>query len=428
MQSHPEFSTSTAAPSTKWWILAFSSVAIFGNYYVYDAIGPLANQLSNELGYSDTQIGSLNAIYHFPNMFLVLIGGLLVDKFGAGRVALLTALICFTGTAINASSGNYPLMLTGRFLFGVGAETMLVALTVALGIWFGRHVVALAMALNLSLGRLGSYAADLSPVWAGRLYEQGWQSPLILATALSAISVLGALGLWWLDRTRNAAQMTANTTIPEAERFRWSDVFKFDRSFWYVAALCVLFYSVIFPFRSTFAIKYFQHAHDQSLEQAALLNSYVFLAAVILTPLFGWMADRFGRRGWQMMVGSLLLPLSFLGLMSDEWGLWLTTVLLGVSYSLIPAIMWPAVVKLVAERQLGTAYGLLFMVQAIGLTLANLAAGALNDAFNAGAQNPAGYTPMLIFFGAVASSAFVFAVALWRRESGPHGHGLEIPR
>jgi MFS family permease len=140
------------------------------------------------------------------------------------------------------------------------------------------------------------------------------------------------------------------------------------------------------------------------------------------------MADRFGRRGWQMMVGSLLLPLSFLGLMSDEWGLWLTTVLLGVSYSLIPAIMWPAVVKLVAERHLGTAYGLLFMVQAIGLTLANLAAGALNDAFNAGAQNPAGYTPMLIFFGAVASSAFVFAVALWRRESGPHGHGLEIPR
>lgn len=428
MQSHPEFSTAAAAPSIKWWILAFSSIAIFGNYYVYDAIGPLANQLSNELGYSDTQIGSLNAIYHFPNMFLVLIGGLLVDKFGAGRVALLTALICFTGTAINASSGNYPLMLTGRFLFGIGAETMLVALTVALGIWFGRHVVALAMALNLSLGRLGSYAADLSPVWAGRLYEQGWQSPLMLAAALSAISVLGAFGLWWLDRTRNAAQMTANTTIPEADRFRWSDVFNFDRSFWYVAALCVLFYSVIFPFRSTFAIKYFQHAHDQSLEQAALLNSYVFLAAVFLTPLFGWTADRFGRRGWQMMLGSLLLPLSFLGLMSDEWGLWLTTVLLGVSYSLIPAIMWPAVVKLVAERQLGTAYGLLFMVQAIGLTLANLAAGALNDAFGAGAENPAGYTPMLIFFGAVASSALVFAVALWRRESGPHGHGLEMPR
>jgi MFS family permease len=428
LQSHPEFSTSTAAPSTKWWILAFSSVAIFGNYYVYDAVGPLANQLSTELGFSDTQIGSLNAIYHFPNMFLVLIGGLLVDKFGAGRVALITALVCFAGTAINASSGNYAFMLSGRFLFGIGAETMLVALTVCLGIWFGRHVVALAMALNLSLGRLGSYSADLSPLWAGRLYEQGWQSPMILAAALAGISVIGAIGLWWLDRTRNAEQMSASAKIPEAERFRWTDVFRFDRSFWYVAALCVLFYSVIFPFRSTFAIKYFQHAHDQSLEQAALLNSYVFLAAVFLTPLFGWTADRFGRRGWQMMIGSLLLPLSFAGLLSEEWGLWLTTVLLGVSYSLIPAIMWPSVVKLVAERQLGTAYGLLFMIQAIGLTLANLAAGALNDAFGAGADNPAGYTPMLIFFAMLASCALVFAVALWRRESGPHGHGLEAAR
>jgi len=103
-------------------------------------------------------------------------------------------------------------------------------------------------------------------------------------------------------------------------------------------------------------------------------------------------------------------------------------VLLGISYSLIPAIMWPAVIKLVPQRQLGTAYGLLFMIQAIGLTLANLAAGALNDAFGAGADNPAGYTPMLLFFGILASSALVFAVALWRRESGPQGHGLEVPR
>jgi len=417
-----------ANPSIKWWILAFSSLAIFGNYYVYDSIAPLANQLSTELGFSDTQIGSLNAIYHFPNMFLVLIGGLLVDKFGVGRIALITALICFTGAAINASSGNYGFMLTGRFLFGIGAETLLVALTVVIGIWFGRHVVALAMALNLSLGRLGSYSADLSPVWAGGLYEQGWQSPMMLAAMLAGLSVIGAIAVWWLDRSRNAAQMTVSANNPETERFRWRDIFKFDRSFWYVAALCVLFYSVIFPFRSTFAIKYFQHAHEQTLEQAALLNSYVFLAAVFLTPLFGWTADKFGRRGWQMMIGSLLLPLSFLGLMSDEWGLWLTTVLLGISYSLIPAIMWPAVIKLVAQRQLGTAYGLLFMIQAIGLTLANLTAGALNDAYGAGADNPAGYTPMLLFFGFLASSALIFAVALWRRESGPQGHGLEVPR
>jgi MFS family permease len=129
-----------------------------------------------------------------------------------------------------------------------------------------------------------------------------------------------------------------------------------------------------------------------------------------------------------MVFGSLLLPLSFLGLMSEEWGLWMTTAFLGISFSLIPAILWPSVVKLVKKHQLGTAYGLMFMVQAIGVAAANMIAGMLNDAAGASADNPAGYAPMLIFFAALASSAFVFAIALWRREIGPHGHGLEVPR
>ncbi len=129
-----------------------------------------------------------------------------------------------------------------------------------------------------------------------------------------------------------------------------------------------------------------------------------------------------------MMVGSLLLPLSFAGLLIEDWGVHLTTALLGISFSTVPAIMWPAVIKLVAAHLLGTAYGLLFMLQAMGLVVANLMAGRLNDVAEAGADNPAGYTPMLIFFAAVAACAFGFAWLLWRREVGPHGHGLEAPR
>ena len=202
---------------------------------------------------------------------------------------------------------------------------------------------------------------------------------------------------------------------------------KFGKSFWYILALCVLFYSVIFPFRSTFAIKYFQHAHGQSLEGAALLNSYVFLAAIFATPLFGWIADKYGRRALSMVFGSLLLPLSFIGVVMGEGGLWLTTVLLGISFSLIPAVLWPSVIKLVEANRLGTAYGLLFMLQAVGMTVANVVAGWLNDVNGAGADNPDGYNAMIIFFAGLALGAFFFAIALWRRETGPNNHGLEQP-
>ena len=416
------------SPATKWWALILASVMIFGNYYVYDAIAPLAEQLSSELGFSDTQIGSLNAIYSLPNIFLVFVGGILVDKYGAGRVSLWTALICFGGAVLTASSGDFVSMLLGRLLFGIGAETMLVAMTVIIGIRFGGHVVAFAMGLNLSLGRMGSYAADLSPVWAGSLYDGGWQPPLVLAATMAGASVLGAIGCWWLDRYRPALVSEAVADVHVPHKLHWKDVFGFDRSFWYITTLCVLFYSVIFPFRSTFAIKYFQHAHAQSLESAALLNSYVFLAAIFLTPLFGWLADRYGQRGKLMMFGSLLLPLSFAGLMSEDWGLWITTALLGVSFSLVPAVMWPAVIKLVHPKQLGTAYGLMFMLQAVGMGAANVIAGLLNDANQASATNPAGYTPMIVFFALLSASALIFAVALWKREAGPHGHGLEKPR
>ncbi len=412
--------------NTRWWILAFVSILMFGNYYVYDSVGPLAEQLERELGFSDTEIGALNAIYSLPNIFLVLIGGLVVDRFGAARVTLWTTAICLAGAILTAWQGSFVTMAVGRLLFGIGAETMLVAVTVALGIWFARGGVAFAMALSLAIARGGSYVADLSPVWAGSVYDRGWQEPLILAAGFATLSMLFALIYWWVDKSSTPPEPLVKAPTV-TEQVRWRDVVRFGRSFWYILALCVLFYSVIFPFRSTFAIKYFQHAHELSLESAALLNSYVFLAAIFATPLFGWIADKYGRRALSMVFGSLLLPLSFVGVVIGAGGLWLTTVLLGISFSLIPAVLWPSVVKLAAASRLGTAYGLLFMMQAAGMTVANLVAGWLNDISGAGADNPAGYTPMIIFFAGLALGAFFFAVALWRRETGPRSHGLELP-
>jgi len=413
--------------TTRWWILAALSLLIFGNYYVYDSIGPVAEILSRELGFSDTQIGTLNAIYSLPNIFLLLIGGVVVDRFGAPTVIILTAIMCFAGAVITASSGDFTTMVIGRLVYGLGAEVMLVAATVAIAVWFGgAGGVAFAMALNLSVARAGSYAADLSPLWASPLYEQGWQPPLMLAAFMAGTSLVFAVVYRWIDRRHVPPPIPGNVE-PDVEKFEWRNIVQFGRSFWYLLGLCVLFYSVIFPFRSTFSIKYFQHAHEMPLESAAILNSYVYLAALFFSPLIGWLVDRYGRRSFAMMIGSLLLPLSFFGLFGYGWGLSFTMIMLGVSFSLIPAIMWPAVIKLTTSDKLGTAYGLLFMIQNAGMMTANIAAGWLNDINGASANNPAGYTPMLIFFLVLASLASLFALALWRRELGPHTHGLELP-
>lgn len=414
--------------ATKWWFLTFASLALFGNYYVYDSVAPLADMLNRELGFSDTQVGALNAIYSLPNIFLVLVGGIIADRYGAGRVTFFTAVICFLGAVITASFGEFIPMAAGRFLFGIGAETFVIALSVMIAMRFGGAIVAFAMALNLSIGRLGSYTADLSPVWAADTYAAGWQGPLTLAAAFGGLALLAAAACWWFDLYRPADNtMVAETSVHQEERFRWRDLIEFDRSFWYLAILNILFYAVVFPFRSTFAIKYFQHAQSYSLEEASIINSYVYIAAIILTPIFGWLAGRIGRRGLMMMIGSLMLPLSFVGLLFEGSGALITTTMLGISFATVPAILWPAVIKLVKPHVLGTAYGLLFMVQAAGLFVSNLVAGGLNDWFGASSTNPGGYTAMLVFFAALASVAFIFAWLLWQREKGPFGHGLEEP-
>jgi MFS family permease len=173
---------------------------------------------------------------------------------------------------------------------------------------------------------------------------------------------------------------------------------------------------VIFAFRSTFSIKYFQHAHGLTLEEASTLNSYVFLAAVFATPAFGFLVDRIGKHGLLMMAGSLLLPLSFVFLGGSASDLWVPTVLLGIAFSLVPAVLWPAVARYVEPHQLGTAYGLMTLLQNTGMTFANVVAGRLNDASGASAANPAGYDGMLWFFGLLSLAGFLITLPLWRRE------------
>ena len=418
----PAPSAGRPRPSVAAQTLFFVAAALvmLGNYYVYDAIGPVAELLARQLHYSNTQIGTLNAIYSLPNIFLVVVGGVLVDRFSARVMVIATTAICLVGALLTAVGAAFPVMAAGRLLFGIGSETLAVAVLVALAQWFTGRYFALQFALNISLARLGSYLADRSPSFAKHLYEQGWQAPMWLAAAFAALSFAGALLYFYVDR-REAPRGTL-ATPPPPERIDWGHLLRFPLGYWLLVATCVTFYSVIFPFRSTFAIKYLQEAQHMTLEQASTLNSYVFLAAAFATPLFGLWLDRTGRNALLLTLGAALLPLSFLVLGALPGSAGVSTALLGLSFSFLPAVLWPTVPRYAAPEQLGTAYGLMTTLQNAGLFAANLAAGHINDVSGASAANPSGYAPMLWFFGALSLLAFLCTLALWisdQRKTAP---------
>lgn len=409
----------------RWWALGLSAIAIFSSYYESDAIGPIADLLGRQRGFTQSQIGDLTAVISLPNIPLAVINGLLIDRYGPARVALWAALVGFIGAVMTAIGTPYELMWAGRFVFGVSEGAIFISLIAGLAQWFSRSGIALATALFLSLARVGSFSLDTSPSWARSLYDAGWQRPLYLGAAITGVGLVAAVVFRLLDsrRVRSAAVRPV-----VRERLTWSEIWKFDLSYWYILGLHVLYAAVFFPFRQTYAIEYFQHAKGLTLQQAGNVNSGVFAAAVFATPFFGLLADRFGHRALLLTLGTMLLPVTFIVLGLTDFSPWISTVLMGVSFALVPAIIWPATTLLVERRRLGTALGVITLLQNLGLWSSNRFAGWLADKAGAGPTNPQGYTTMLWFFGLLSLVALSSVVLLWRRESSPNGHGLEFAR
>ena len=416
----PESVRPEPSPLYRWMVLIFLSLAMFGNYYVYDALSPLADVLKLQLGLSDSNIGLLQAIYSFPNIFTVVIGGVLIDRMGLRRSLMIFGVLCFIGPAITVASGQLWLMATGRLIFGMGAESLIVAVTAALARWFRGKELSFAFGMNLTICRLGSFAALNSPTWARGAYAN-WRWPFLIALGVSSLCVIGVVIYWAMEVH---AEKVYHLGEVSTDKVVFSDLFKFGTSYWLIVALCVTFYSAIFPFQ-TFAVKFFMEAHGTSREFGGFLSSTLTLFAMIATPLFGLMVDRVGKRAILMMLGSLLLIPVYLMMAYTHINLYVPMVMMGVAFSLIPAVMWPSVAYIVEQSKLGTAYGLMTMIQNIGLFGFNLLIGWANDLGHASADNPGRYRMGMWIFSVLGFLGVFFAYLLHQRETGPEGHGLE---
>jgi MFS family permease len=405
----------------RWLVLVFISLAMFGNYYVYDCISPLADVLKDQLKFSDSNIGLLQAIYSFPNIIMVLIGGIIIDRIGTKKSTLIFGFICFLGAVVTALTPNLYIMAAGRLIFGLGAESLIVGVTTAIARWFRGKELSFAFGINLTIARLGSFAALNSPSWASRAFTS-WQWPLLISVAFGTMCIVGAILYWILESS--AERRFALGSAGNTDKVDFRQIFTFGVSYWFIVALCVTFYSGIFPFQ-TFAVKFFIEAHGVSRETGGFLSSMLTLFAMIGTPLFGLLVDKVGKRSLFMMAGSLLLVPVYLMMAYSHVSLFVPMAMMGVAFSLIPAVMWPSVAYVVPEQQLGTAYGLMTMIQNIGLFVFNLLIGWANDVSGASAANPGGYALGMWIFSCFGFFALFFAFMLRRRETGPHAHGLE---
>ncbi len=430
------------APSRlyRWIVLIFISVAMGGNYYIYDSINPLERIFIEHLGYSGTRFGWLNSAYSVAAVLTLLIGGIIIDRIGTKKALFIFAILCFLGAILTAAQGQFATMVAGRTVLGLGAESMIVAVTTALAKWFKGKELSFAFGVNLTIARLASVAADNSPTWANSaFYPQGpagppsWRGPLLIAVGAGVLSLVCSLIYWWLES--RAEQRYELGKAGAIDKLEFKGILKFNPSYWYVVGLCFTFYSAIFPFR-TFAIDFFTNkilsasiisdaARIVAHEKAGFFNSLLPLSAMVATPLFGLLVDRVGKRALFMIFGSILLMPVYLLMAYTNVSLWVPVSLMGIAFSLIPAVMWPSVAYVVEESRLGTAYALMTLIQQIGFFIMNLLIGKANDYAGAGLDNPRGYALGMWIFSVLGFVGMAFAILLRLRETGSHGHGLE---
>jgi predicted MFS family arabinose efflux permease len=439
----------TQSKWARWTALGIVSFTMMAAYFMTDVMSPLKGMLEKNEGWSSADYGLFTSAYGWFNVFLLMLffGGLLLDKRGIRFTGTFAAIIMVAGAGVKylalanilptqGAIGGVKLQVVfaaiGYAVFAVGAEVAGITVTKAIVKWFKGHELALAMGLQVAVARIGTAGAlifsnPLAQVFGGVSYA------VLFGLTLLAIGLLFFFIYTLLDKKYD--RQAEKTETSAEDEFRLSDVklVVTNRGFWLIALLCVLFYSCVFPFLK-YAADLMVNKFGVSEEWAGLIPGLLPFGTILLTPLFGNIYDKKGKGATIMIIGALMLVaihalFSAPGISSWVYALGLM-VALGVAFSLVPSAMWPSVPKIIPEKQLGTAYALIFWVQNIGLMLVPYMIGVVLDRFcktvSEAGKISYNYTlPMLIFTALAVLSAIV--AFMLKREDKRSGYGLENP-
>ena len=455
----------------RWTALVLLASAMFFAYIFVDVLSPLQELLQRTKGWDPSAYGRFAGSETFLNVFVffLIFAGIILDKMGVRFTAILSGAVMFVGGFINyyaltesfATSGvkdfmdhfvNLPdtwwnitpfydgmpasakLSAIGFMIFGCGCE--MAGITVSRGIvkWFEGKEMALAMGLEMAIARIGVAVVVVGSPAIATLHNQiSVSRSVAFSVLLLLIGLISFIVYAFMDR-KLENEMGTNGEVKD-DPFKISDlryIFS-SKVFWLVALLCVLYYSAIFPFQK-YAINMLQCNLGVSAQEAGFVFFVFPLGAAAVTPVLGNFLDRKGKGATMLIWGAILMIICHLTfafiLPATQSAIvaYSAIVLLGISFSLVPASLWPSVPKLVENRLLGSAYAVIFWIQNIGLYAFPMIIGAVLAATNPGVDNPLeyNYTVPMIVFASLGGLALILGIILKALDAKKH-YGLELP-
>jgi len=397
----------------RWLVLILLSGLTFGTYWFQDCLGPLKGLFETELGFTSSQFGMLVSSTTWANLALmIIVGGIALDRWGTrltgsifGSLAVIGAFMVYFGSKGTFGSDPKTMMTTmviGRILFGTGLETACVMVSRAIVKWFKGYELALAMGINMAFGRLGSAGTNFFGL---EVANGNVSAGLSFAASLIGLGLVMFLVYLFFDvkfETKEQSQASGD------DQFKFKDLVDLltNRSFIFIALLCVAFYSAVFPFiqyAPDLLVNKFGFSYQMPdlagmglfekiqamFSNGAKVTSFIPLGTILFTPVFGSIVDKKGKAASLMILGALLLIFAHitLSVLNSVFLGYLGLLSLGVAFSLVPAAMWPSVAKIVPENRLGTAYAAMFTIQNYGLAAFFWGIGKVLDLANPAVVN-----------------------------------------
>ena len=409
----------------RWTAVILISLMMFFAYMFVDMMSPLQSLIEGQRGWSPDVFGAYGSSEYLLNVFgFLIIAGIILDKMGIRFTGTLSASLMvigavikfyavsdwFVGSELDATLTSWQFMdlpgtallaCLGFMIFGCGCEMAGITVSRAIAKWFKGKEMAMAMGLEMAIARIGVFAIfTMSPAVANSemfaFIPTSVVKPVFLCTVLLIVGLICFLVFNIMDKKFDK-QLAAAGEAEEAtneEEFKIGDVkvILSSKIFWLVALLCVLYYSAIFPFQK-YAVNMFENNLHLTAEEAASIFRWFPIGAALITPFLGCFLDKRGKGATMLILGAILMiscHLVFALVLPKFPNLVLAyaaIVVLGVSFSLVPAALWPSVPKLMPERYLGSAYSLIFWVQNVGLCLVPYIIGIVLNSTNPGVSD-----------------------------------------
>ena len=436
-----------------WLALACLVVPMFASYFFDDMFSSLSELFKNpqslELGWNMTDYGFYSSGYSFLCIWGgLIVCGALLDKFGVrlvgsifvGMMVFGAGLVTFAISAGFEPSVSLTVAYVGCMLFGLGSEIAGVSVTRSIAKWFKGRNMALAMGLQLAIARFGTATAILvAPMIVrqkamGEIYTLSETNrPALIGLAVLAVgAVLWAVFVAMDRRFDKEAGTTDKVDTAQEDKFHFSDIWKVlsNPRFLMIAILCVTFYCCVIRFKK-FGVSILLPLFGVDLDIATVLLAMIPFFTILFTPLFGALVDKVGKATLWMIVGSALVLTSHFIITFAPQGepvyAYLAIAMLGIGYSLVPSAMWPSVPKIIPEKNLGTAYSLIYWVQNMGMWAVPIYVGRIftreitqagNHAQEVSAAIHAEYVFIVLGIVAIAVALMLFFSSRWNPQLG----------